>query len=98
MCGFVISLWLVYCCLRREYCNGVKCFCSECLSLYVMTDSFVCDTRPLFYMNSSAGDGEVENFVAPIILRPKRYLETGLVDVKESIGNAKNSVCFGGRK
>ena len=34
-------------------------------------------TCPLFYMNSFAGDAEVENFAAKIVLKPSRDLKGG---------------------
>ena len=52
-------------------------------ALYLVPDR----TCPLFYINSSAGDAESENFVAKTILKPSK-------DVKEFLRNAKNCVCF----
>ena len=45
-------------------------------------------------MNSSAGDAEVENFAAKIVLKPSRDLKGGMVNVKDLLRNARNSMRF----
>ena len=81
---------------RFKVCDSMSHFLSQSevsrptSALYLVPDR----TCPLFYMNSSAGDAESENFVAKTILKPSKDFKKGVVDVKEFLRNAKNCVCF----
>ena len=79
---------------RFRVCDDVSPFLSKSevarptSGLYLVPDR----TCPLFYMNSSAGDAEVENFAAKIILKPRWDLKGGVVNVNDLLRNAKNSM------
>ena len=78
---------------RFRVCDDVSPFLSKSevarptSGLYLVPDR----TCRLFYMNSSAGDAEVENFAAKIILKPRWDLKGGVVNVNDLLRNAKNS-------